>query len=131
MAGLFVLLGVRALSSGDDGDPADTAYRAGYSLGPFLLAVLLLAAAGAAQFLARRRRRLTAERQLPAQRELWQRRRQVWQAAWLCRRCRVAFLPAASVGPDVPASSPVAPEEFPLLVTATADRAFGPGAAAG
>ncbi|MFD0273528.1 hypothetical protein ACFVHB_06360 [Kitasatospora sp. NPDC127111] len=126
LAGLLGLLGLRGLLSNTGRAGSDAAYQAGYALGPFLLAAILLAA-GFIVHTASRRRRLRTAAPHPQQREQWQRLRQVWRAAWLCRRCQVAFLPSGSIRPDSPASPPIPLTEFPHWMATTAERSNGAG----
>ncbi|MFG2823310.1 hypothetical protein ACGFX4_28260 [Kitasatospora sp. NPDC048365] len=55
---------------------------------------------------------------------VWTRRMQVWEHAWFCSACRVAFWPAGALKPAFPASPAVPPHEFPLMVATMADRAY-------
>ncbi|MFC5890965.1 hypothetical protein ACFP0N_39040 [Kitasatospora aburaviensis] len=125
LAGLFALGGVRGLLV-DNGGSSDAAYQAGRTLGPFLFAAILAGAALAANAVTRRRRRAAQQGRAAAPtRAQWEQHRRVWRAAWLCRRCQVAFFPAASLRPDFPASPAIPVEQFPLWVVTTAERAFG------
>ncbi|MCG6494432.1 hypothetical protein [Kitasatospora sp. A2-31] len=126
LAGLFALGGVRGLLADDDGSGSDTAYQAGRTLGPFLFAAILAGVGLAVNAVAQRRRRAAQQGQGAAPtRVQWEQHRRVWRAAWLCRRCRVTFFPAASIRPDFPASPAIPVEQFPLRVATTAERAFG------
>ncbi|MFI8454559.1 hypothetical protein [Kitasatospora sp. NPDC085464] len=133
LAGLVGLLGLRALLSGDDGGSSDAAYRVGYHYGALLVAVVLLGIGLTVHFDHRSRRTSTADR-WPQSYEQWQQLHQVWRAAWLCRRCRVAFLPAAAQRPgstapnaaSVPSTASAVPvTQFPQWAAAFA-RQGGP-----
>jgi len=60
-----------------------------------------------------------------AHKVIWTRRMQVWEHAWYCRDCRVAFWPAGVLGAEFPASPAVQPHDFPLMVATMAERAYG------
>ncbi|MFG2908676.1 hypothetical protein ACGF13_26855 [Kitasatospora sp. NPDC048286] len=116
LAGLFGLLGLRALLSGDgdgNGDSSDTAYQAGYHYGALLVAAILLGI-GLAVHARYRKRRSGAAEQWPRTYDQWQRLHRVWRATWLCRRCRAVFLPAASLRPDSAASPSAASPAVPV-----------------
>ncbi|WP_395298297.1 hypothetical protein ACF9IK_36190 [Kitasatospora hibisci] len=126
LAGLLAVSGVRGLLTDDDGSSSDVSYRLGYTLGPFLVAAILVGVALAVNAVAQRRRRAARRGQGAAPtRAQWEQHRRVWRAAWLCRRCQVAFFPAATVRPDFPASPAIPVDQFPLWVATTAERAFG------
>ncbi|MFJ3794195.1 hypothetical protein [Kitasatospora sp. NPDC090091] len=127
VAGLFALGGVRGLLA-DDGGSSDNAYQAGRAVGPFFFTAILVGVALAVNAVAQRRRRAAQQGQAAPTRAQWEQHRRVWRAAWLCRRCQVAFFPAASLRPDFPASPAIPVEQFPLWVATTAERAFGPTA---
>ncbi|MFD8481754.1 hypothetical protein [Kitasatospora sp. NPDC059673] len=59
-------------------------------------------------------------------RAVWTRRMQVWEHAWFCSACRVAFWPAGALKAAYPASPAVPAHEFPLTVATMAERAYGP-----
>ncbi|MFF2549300.1 hypothetical protein ACFVUY_43000 [Kitasatospora sp. NPDC058063] len=127
LAGLVGLLGLRPLLSGDDaGEVDDAAYQLGYHYGAFVLAAILLGIGLAVHF-GHRRRSGTAD-QWPRTYQQWQQLHRVWRATWLCRRCRVVFLPAASLGPDSAGSSAVPAERFPQWSVAVARQDDRPGA---
>ncbi|WP_033826166.1 hypothetical protein [Kitasatospora sp. MBT63] len=104
---------------------ASPAYRLGYLLGPLFLSVPLAVAGLVVQLSTRRRRVMAGEDGAAKQLAVWERRHRVWQAAWLCRRCRVAFFPMGAISPGFPASPPIAVAQLPMWVTATAEREFG------
>ncbi|RPE27748.1 hypothetical protein [Kitasatospora cineracea] len=58
----------------------------------------------------------------PATRQQWRPVYALWQAAWLCRGCRAAFLPADPLRPDFPPSPPLSFEHFRTWLTETARR---------
>ncbi|GAB7188487.1 hypothetical protein ATKI12_8318 [Kitasatospora sp. Ki12] len=118
LAGLLALLGLHTLLSGDGGGSSDPAYRIGYRYGVFLVAAILLGIWLAVQSGHRSRRGDTAD-QWPRTYEQWQQLQQVWRETWLCRRCRVAFLPATS--PAIPL------ERFPQWTEAVARQGDRPG----
>ncbi|MFF7993302.1 hypothetical protein ACFZDG_26325 [Kitasatospora xanthocidica] len=126
LAGLLALLGLHTLLSGDGGGSSDPAYRIGYRYGAFLVAAVLLGIGLAVHSDHRSRRSATAD-QWPQTHEQWQQLQQVWRETWLCRRCRVAFLPAAPPGPDVAASPAVPLAQFPQWTATLARRAGRPG----
>ncbi|GAA2109407.1 hypothetical protein GCM10009759_50040 [Kitasatospora saccharophila] len=68
-------------------------------------------------------RRQAAKGGWPASSEQWKLVHRVWQAAWLCRNCRAAFLPAGALGPGFPASGPLSFEHFRDWLTGTARQA--------
>ncbi|MER8184480.1 hypothetical protein [Kitasatospora sp. NPDC094015] len=111
----------------DQGDleGANAAYRLGYIFGPLFLAVPLALTGLVVQLSTRPRRVRTAEQQAGARRALWERQYRVWQAAWWCRRCRVAFFPEGAVAPGHPASQAVPLLQFPMWVVSTAERVWG------
>ncbi|MFC8721255.1 hypothetical protein [Kitasatospora sp. NPDC057198] len=94
-----------------------------------LVAVLAAAAVTVAAYRAsaalRRRadRRQAAAGGWPATREQWRPVHRAWRAAWLCRGCRAAFLPAGALGPGFPTSGPLSFEHFRDWLTGTARRA--------
>ncbi|MFC8449290.1 hypothetical protein, partial [Kitasatospora sp. NPDC057223] len=104
---------------------ADPAYRLGFVMGPLVFSAPLALIGLVVQLATKRRRVRAAEEGAKALHALWERRHRVWLAAWLCRRCGVAFFPKGSVTPDYPASPPLAVEQLPVWVTTTAERAFG------
>ncbi|MFJ9448094.1 hypothetical protein ACIRRH_40695 [Kitasatospora sp. NPDC101235] len=110
------------LLHGDDGGSSDAAYRLGYTTGPFLLAAILLGIGLALHAAARRRRSRTAG-PWPQKYEQWQQIHQVWRTAWLCRRCRVTFLPGVSAHPDSPASPAIPVAQFPQWLASIAHQA--------
>ncbi|WP_143687031.1 hypothetical protein [Streptomyces sp. TLI_171] len=57
---------------------------------------------------------------------VWTRRMQVWEHAWFCSACRVAFWPAGALKAAFPASPAVPAHEFPLMVATLAERAYAP-----
>ncbi|MEU6239119.1 hypothetical protein [Kitasatospora sp. NPDC047058] len=126
LAGLLALLGLRGLLSHDDRAGSDAAYQAGYNLGPFLFATILLTIGFVVHAVSRRRRLRTAGPQRQP-REQYQQLRRLWRAAWLCHRCQVAFLPAASIQPGFPDSPPIPVAQFPQWLAATAERTVGTG----
>ncbi|MEU1290099.1 hypothetical protein [Kitasatospora sp. NPDC005856] len=135
LAGLFGLLGLRALLS-DDGDGggggSDAAYQAGHHYGALLVAAILLGVGLAVHARHRSRRSASAE-QWPRTYDQWQRLHRVWRATWLCRRCRAVFLPAASLRPGSAASpaaaSPAVPvAQFPQWAATVARQDDHPGA---
>ncbi|WP_327681822.1 hypothetical protein [Kitasatospora sp. NBC_00458] len=140
LAGLVGLLQLRSLvaEKSRDEEVRDAAYQAGAVLGPWIVVALLLGIGVAVQVARRRRRAAKARAAGLPTREEWspelrdQRKRQfrVWEAAWLCRRCLVAFFPDGAVRPDFPASPAIPVGEFPLWVVTAAERAFGPEAMA-
>ncbi|MFJ8627489.1 hypothetical protein ACIRD3_32270 [Kitasatospora sp. NPDC093550] len=121
LAGLFGLLGVRALFSDDDGGSSDAAYRFGYHYGPLLVAVILLGI-GLTLHTDHRSRRTGPADQWPHTVEQWQQLQRVWRETWLCRSCRVAFLPAASLRPDSSPSPAVPLPQFPQWVVTVASQ---------
>ncbi|WP_380280188.1 hypothetical protein [Kitasatospora purpeofusca] len=128
LAGVFTLLAVLSLLGNRDAeqlDGAEPAYVAGYLIGPFLIPFLLLLIAVVLHAVSRKGQRRRFTETLPAQQALWQRHHFVWQAAWLCHRCRVAFFPPAVLRPDVAASPPIPLDQFPLWVTTASDRTYG------
>ncbi|MER6298942.1 hypothetical protein ABT247_05120 [Kitasatospora sp. NPDC001539] len=120
LAALFGLLGLGTLFRGDAGS-SSTAYQVGYHYGALLAAAILLALGFIAHSYHRSRRRNDTATQWPRTYDQWQRLHETWRATWLCRRCRVAFLPAA------PSAVPVA--QFPQWAAAVARQDDGPGAA--
>jgi uncharacterized membrane protein len=127
LAAVFCLIGVLTLFRKDeDLDGANAAYRLGYHLGAFVLPALLLVIGLIVRVVSRKRRRRSAERGLSEQQAHWQRHLRVWQAAWLCQHCQVAYFPEASIRPGFPASPAIPVEQFPLWVMTAAERAFGP-----
>ncbi|MEV0537958.1 hypothetical protein [Kitasatospora sp. NPDC050463] len=132
LAGLFGLPGLHTLLSGDDGGNSDAAYQVGHRYGTFLVAAILLGIGLAIHSNHRSRRNDTAD-QWPRTYEQWQQVHRVWRATWLCRRCRVAFLPAASLRPDFAASPTVPVAQFPqwtVVIARQDDRSGGSGLAA-
>ncbi|MCX5208183.1 hypothetical protein OG689_02475 [Kitasatospora sp. NBC_00240] len=126
VAGVITVLWLMNVAKGvPDPEVADASYRMGYLLGPLVLSVPLALAGLVVQLATRRRRVRVAEDATRAGHAVWERHHRVWQAAWLCRRCRVAFFPKGSVSPDYPASPAVAAAQLPMWVTTTAERAFG------
>ncbi|MFF2352336.1 hypothetical protein ACFVVL_21440 [Kitasatospora sp. NPDC058115] len=126
LAGVFTLGSVVSLITESGADEGyDAAYQLGRDMGRFLVPVLFLCVALASHTVARRRHLRDAARPNPMQQTLWQRRHQVWQAAWFCHRCHVAFFPAAVLRPDFPASPPIPLDQFPLWVVTATDRVHG------
>ncbi|MFD8749886.1 hypothetical protein ACFV0O_02685 [Kitasatospora sp. NPDC059577] len=128
LAGLAGLVGLRTLLSGDDGGSSDTAYRVGYHYGGFLVAAILLGIGLAVHADHRSRRSDTADR-WPGTYEQWQQLQQVWRETWLCRRCRVVFLPAGSLRPGFPASPAIPVTRFPEWTESVARQDDHSGAA--
>ncbi|WP_157031835.1 hypothetical protein [Kitasatospora cheerisanensis] len=56
---------------------------------------------------------------------IWTRRMQVWEHAWFCSACRVAFWPAGALKAGFPASPAVPAHEIPLTIATMAERAYG------
>ncbi|MFJ9950663.1 hypothetical protein [Kitasatospora sp. NPDC091207] len=132
LAAVFCLLGVLSLIR-NRGELAgyDPDYRVGYLMGPFVLPLILLAIAAIVEVVKRSRRsRASGGPGAGTPEEVARRKRHllVWQAGWLCRRCRVAFFPEASIRQGFPASPAIPLEQFPLWVMTAAERAFGPDA---
>ncbi|MFF2045929.1 hypothetical protein ACFVVX_36465 [Kitasatospora sp. NPDC058170] len=127
LAGLFGLLGLRALFSGDGGGSSDVAYQLGSRYGVLLVALILLGIGLAVHSGHRSRRSDTAD-QWPRTYEQWQQLHRVRRATWLCRRCLVAFLPAASLHPDFAASSAIPVAQFPQWTATIAQGGDRPGA---
>ncbi|MFJ1707047.1 hypothetical protein [Kitasatospora sp. NPDC088346] len=126
VAAVITVLGLKSMADGLSGpQDADLAYRLGAILGPLFFSVPLALAGMVVQLTTRRRRVRAAEAGAEARRAVWERCHRVWQAAWLCRRCRTAFFPKGSVTPDFPASPAIAVAQVPSWVTATAERALG------
>ncbi|MFE2724222.1 hypothetical protein [Kitasatospora sp. NPDC059327] len=129
LAAVFCLLGVLSLvRNREELAGYDPAYRTGYLMGPFVLPLILLAIAAIVEVVKRNRRPRVSGAGSP---EEVARRKQhllVWQAGWLCRRCRVAYFPEESIRPGFPASPAIPPEQFPFWVMTAAERAFGPDA---
>ncbi|MFJ6776331.1 hypothetical protein ACIQOV_36145, partial [Kitasatospora sp. NPDC091257] len=73
------------------------------------------------------RRSDTAD-QWPRTYEQWQQLHRVRRATWLCRRCRVVFLPAASFRPDSAGSSALPVAHCPQWSVAVARQDDRPGA---
>ncbi|MBP0454811.1 hypothetical protein J5Y04_35620 [Kitasatospora sp. RG8] len=125
-AGLFAVVGLMGMATGgQDVEGADPGYSAGYYLGAVAVPVLAALVGLVVQLATKQRRVRTAEAGVTAQRAAWERRHKVWQAAWLCRRCRVGFFPEGAIRPDVPASAAVPVTELPMWVTTTAERVLG------
>ncbi|MFE6866757.1 hypothetical protein ACFVFS_09380 [Kitasatospora sp. NPDC057692] len=127
LTGVLTLLAVLSLFGNHDADldGAEPAYVAGYLIGPFLFPLLFLLIAVVLHAVSRKGQHRRLAETLPAQQALWQRHHFVWQSAWLCRRCRVAFFPAAALRPDVAASPPIPLDQFPLWVVTASDRTYG------
>ncbi|MDQ0306693.1 hypothetical protein J2S46_001249 [Kitasatospora herbaricolor] len=126
VAGVITVLWLMNVAKGvPDPEVADASYRLGYLVGPLILSVPLALIGLVVQVATRRRRVRAAEDATRARHAVQERRHQVWQASWLCRRCRVAFFPKGSVSPDHPASPAIAVAQLPMWVTTTAERAFG------
>ncbi|MFE9424784.1 hypothetical protein ACFYNO_17630 [Kitasatospora sp. NPDC006697] len=125
---LFVIggiLGVLAVMSVLP-NPNSSATQVLSNLGRFVLPAILL---GVARSKRKEQRRAAMTAPGPAKQaevDRWRLRMRVWQAAWVCRRCRVTFFPADSIRPDFPASPAIKVAEFPLWVMTATDRAFGP-----
>ncbi|MFG2824866.1 hypothetical protein ACGFX4_36235 [Kitasatospora sp. NPDC048365] len=132
VAGLVGAMMVMNLGNGlPDPEETTAAYRAGYVFGPLILAVPLALAGLAVQLATKQRRAEAVRESAQVQHALWGRRHWVWQAVWLCRRCRVCFVPEGALGPGSAASPAIAVAQLPMWVTATADRAPGvPGVSA-
>ncbi|WP_369185774.1 hypothetical protein [Streptomyces sp. Y1] len=96
LAGICGVRGLFGLGSYGGRSP-DPWYQFGYQFGPFVFAAVLLSIGLVLQSNHREKHRHTAGR-WPQTYEQWQQLREVWRATWLCRRCQVAFLPAASPG---------------------------------
>ncbi|WP_431676050.1 hypothetical protein [Kitasatospora sp. KL5] len=126
VAGVITALWLMNVSRGvPDLEDADTAYIMGYLLGPLILIVPLALAGLIVQLATKRRRVQVAEDGARAWHAIWERCHRIWQAAWLCRRCRVTFLPKGALGPHFPATPAIAIAQFPKWVTTTAaDRTF-------
>ncbi|KJS59646.1 hypothetical protein [Streptomyces rubellomurinus] len=124
LSAAFCPLGVVSALNDHADAGGSTAYQLGYRIGHFVLPAILLAAGLTVRAAARRRR----ERAMGTNREERRAHRQwqlhVWQAAWLCRRCRVAFIPAGALRPGCPASPAVGLEHFPQWIKATAEHPF-------
>ncbi|MFF2816083.1 hypothetical protein ACFVT9_11240 [Kitasatospora cineracea] len=94
-----------------------------------LLSLLSRAAVTAALYRASTALRRAADRRhqaagtWPATYQQWRPVRALWQATWLCRGCRAAFLPADPLRPDSPASPPLSFEHFRTWLTETARQA--------
>ncbi|GAA4836079.1 hypothetical protein [Kitasatospora terrestris] len=132
VAGLISALMLTHLGDGLP-EPEETAvaYRIGHVFGPLILVVPLALAGLAVQMATKQRRAEAVRESAKAQHALWERRHWVWQAVWLCRRCRVCSVPEGAVGPGSAASPAIAVAQLPMWVTATADRALGvPGVVA-
>ncbi|MFJ1758363.1 hypothetical protein [Kitasatospora sp. NPDC088134] len=56
---------------------------------------------------------------------VWTKRMQVWEHAWFCTGCRVAFWPAGALTAASPASDAVPAREFPFKVASLAELAYG------
>ncbi|MET9618472.1 hypothetical protein [Kitasatospora indigofera] len=126
VAGVITVLWLMNLAKGlPDPEVTDASYRLGYLMGPLILSVPLAVAGLVVQLATRQRRVQVAEEAAGARHAVWERCHRVWQAAWLCRRCRVAFFPEGAVSPDYPASPAIAVAQLPMWVTTTAERAFG------
>ncbi len=126
VAGVITVLGLMNAANGlPDLEDADASYRMGYLLGPLIFSTPLALVGLVVQLASKRRRVQVAENGAGARHAVWERCHRVWQAAWLCRRCRVAFFPEGSISPDYPASPAIAVAQFPMWVTTTAGRAFG------
>ncbi|MFD0258475.1 hypothetical protein ACFVH7_09395 [Kitasatospora indigofera] len=126
VAGVITVLGLMHLAKGlPDPEVADPSYRLGYILGPSLLSVPLAVVGLVVQLATRQRRVRVAEEAAGARQAVWERCHRVWQAAWLCRRCRVAFFPEGALDPAHPASPALAVAQLPMWVTTTAERVFG------
>ncbi|MFI8082076.1 hypothetical protein ACIF6L_14970 [Kitasatospora sp. NPDC086009] len=124
LAAIFAVVGILSLvRDREDLSGYDAAYRAGYLAGPFILPLILLGAAAIVELVARSRRRPGSGS--PEEEAHRQPHARVWQAGWLCRRCRVAFFPEASIRPGFPASPAIPLEQFPHWVMTAAERAFG------
>ncbi|MFJ2864008.1 hypothetical protein [Kitasatospora sp. NPDC087314] len=131
LAGFFGLLGLRTLLPRDDGGSSEAAYRVGYHYGALLVAAVLLGIGLTVHSDHRSRRRDTAD-QWPHDHGQWQKLQRVWRETWLCRHCRVAFLPAAAVRPEAAAASCVPITQFPQWTAALARQGAGrPGPPAG
>ncbi|MEV6972607.1 hypothetical protein [Kitasatospora sp. NPDC093806] len=130
LAGVFALLAVFALTRPRVDDPTSygTAYALGYFIGPFLLPALFAGIAAIIHAVSKGRHGRRAAESLPQQQAFWQRNHAVWQAAWLCRRCRVAFFPDGVLRKDFAASPPIPLDQFPLWVVTAAERAYGAAA---
>ncbi|WP_371476653.1 hypothetical protein [Kitasatospora sp. NBC_00315] len=126
VAGVITVLWLMNMANGlPDLEDADTSYRMGYLLGPLVFSVPLALAGLVVQLATKQRRIRLAGDSAGAWHTAWERRHWVWQTAWLCRRCRVAFFPHGAISPDYPASPAIAVAQLPTWVTTTAERAFG------
>ena len=123
VGGLLLVVGVLGIAS--DGLPAlGSAYALGQAFGQLLFPLVLVGAALLRHGVLRGRYddRLAAHR---AQTAHWKRRTAVWEAARLCRLCRVAYFPAGVLRADFPASPAIPLEEFAVMVAVMAERAYG------
>ncbi|MFE4976027.1 hypothetical protein ACFRAR_28465 [Kitasatospora sp. NPDC056651] len=128
LTGLFGVVGLSALRSDDDGGgSSDAAYQFGHRYGLLLVAAVLLGI-GLLVHARHRSRQRAATAQWPRTYEQWQRLHQVWRQTRLCRRCHVAFLPAAALRPDSAASAAIPVAQFPQWTTALARQDEHPGA---
>lgn len=126
LAGLTCLLALRALVFGHGGGSSDPAYQLGYRYGGFFISAVLLCI-GLAVRSDRRSHRADTTGQWPHTSEQWFRLQQVWEATWLCRRCHVAFIPAAALRPGLPASAAVPFAHFSQWTSAVAQQESRPG----
>ncbi|MFI6151828.1 hypothetical protein ACIBCA_03930 [Kitasatospora sp. NPDC051170] len=119
LGGLLCIPGLRALFSDDSGGNSSAAYQFGYHYGGFSIAAVLL---GIGYFLHsdHRSHRGEATGQWPHTSEQWHQLELVWREAWLCRRCRVAFLR------DSPAPSAIPFAQFREWAAATAQNPSTP-----
>ncbi|MFC9327355.1 hypothetical protein [Kitasatospora sp. NPDC057015] len=127
LGGLFGLLGLHALFFGDGGGSSDVAYQAGYRYGSLIVAAILLGIGLTVHFDHRSRRSDTAD-EWPRTYEQWQQLHRTWRESWLCRRCRVAFLPAGSVRPEFAASAAIPVAQFLQWTVTIARQDHRPGA---
>ncbi|WP_371493556.1 hypothetical protein OG871_38655 [Kitasatospora sp. NBC_00374] len=124
-AAVITVLGLKNMADSlPDLRDANASYRMGYLLGPLILTVPLALAGLVVQLATKRRRVKVAEDAARRRRAVWERCHRVWQAAWLCRRCRMAFFPKGAIRPDFPASPAIAVAQLPMWVTTTAEREF-------
>ncbi|MFC8450308.1 hypothetical protein [Kitasatospora sp. NPDC057223] len=123
IGGLLIVVALLGIAS--DGLPAlGSAYETGQAFGKLLFPLLVIGAALLRHGVVRARYndRLAVHR---AQTALWKGRQAVWEAARLCRRCRVAYFPAGVLRADFPASPPIPLEQFAVMVVTMAERAYG------
>ncbi|MFE7190842.1 hypothetical protein [Kitasatospora sp. NPDC057541] len=127
LSGVFAVFGLLSVTKSfrEDLEGAETAELIAYFVGTLIVPGFLLAVGLIARVVSRRRHERRFVENYGLLHAHWQRHQHVWQAAWFCRRCRVAFFPDAVLRPDFPASPPIRLEQFPLWVVTAADRAHG------